>query len=149
MIDIIILIACTLCGFACGKYLEKRIKRKGEFYGDLTRSVMLLKINVDGRKLELARFNEEFVEQCSPQFAGYLSDGKIRCGLSAVQKNNVTKFFDNLSCASSDELSKHIEYYTGLLNADAKQVTEGEVAKVSIYVKLGVLFGLMVGIVLM
>ena len=149
MIDIIILIACTLCGFACGKYLEKRIKRKGEFYSDLTRYVMLLKINVEGRKLELARFNEEFVEQCGTIFAEYLRDGKIRCGLSAMEKNNVEKFFDNLSCASSEELGKHIEYYTALLNSDAKRVTEGEVAKASVYVKLGVLLGMMVGIVLM
>ena len=149
MVDIIILIACTLCGFVCGKYVEKRIKRKGEFFADLTRYVMLLKINVEGRKLELSKFNEEFSTQCSPVFADYLRDGKIRCSLNAMQKSNVTKFFDNISCASSEELEKHIEYYSALLNADAKQVTEKEVAKASVYVKLGVLFGMMVGIVLM
>lgn len=149
MIDIIILIACTLCGFACGKYLEKRVKRKGEFYTDLTRYVMLLKINVEGRKLEIARFNDEFCEQCSQIFADFLREQKIRCGLNAVQKSNVTKFFANLSCASSEELYKHIEYYSALLNADAKQIADGEVSKASIYVKLGALFGMMVGIVLM
>ena len=149
MLDILILIACTLCGFACGKYIEKRIKRKGEFFADLTRYVMLLKINVDGRKLELQQFNEEFSAQCSQIFADFLRDGKIRCSLSAMQKSNVTKFFDNLSCASSDELDKHIEYYSAILNSDAKQVAEGKVAKASVYVKLGVLFGIMVGIVLM
>ena len=149
MIDIIILIACTLCGFVCGKYVEKRIKRKGEFYSDLTRYVMLLKINVEGRKLELAQFNGEFCEQCGQTFAEFLREGKIKCSLNAMQKGNVTKFFENLSCASSEELDKHIEYYGALLNADAKQVTEGEVAKASVYVKLGVLFGVMVGIVFM
>ena len=148
MIDIIILIACTVCGFACGKYLEKRIKRKGEFFSDLTRYVMLLKINVEGRKLELPRFNEEFSAQCSQVFADFLCDGKIRCSLSAIQKSNVTKFFENLSCASSEELDKHIEFYSAVLGADAKQVTDGEVAKASVYVKLGILFGMMVGIVL-
>ena len=149
MSNIIILIACTLCGFACGKYIEKRIKRKGEFYNDLTRYVMLLKINVEGRKLEISRFNEEFSSQCSAIFADYLLDGKIKCSLNAMQKGNVTKFFDNLSCASSEELDKHIEYYSAVLGSDAKQVNEGEVAKASVYVKLGVLFGMMVGIVLM
>ena len=148
MIDIIILIACTLCGFACGKYLEKRIKRKGEFFSDLTRYVMLLKINVEGRKVELPRFNEEFCTQCSEVFAEFLHEGKIRCSLNALQKNNVSKFFENLSCASSEELAKHIDYYSALLAADAKQVAEGEVAKASVYVKLGILFGMMVGIVL-
>ena len=149
MTNIIIFIACTLCGFACGKYLEKRIKRKGEFYSDLTRYVMLLKINIDGRKLELSRFNEEFAEQCSPVFAEFIRDGKVKFGLNSQQKGNVTRFFDNLSCASSEELDKHIEYCSTLISADAKQVAEGEVAKASVYVKLGVLFGMMVGIVLM
>ena len=149
MIDIIILIACTLCGFVCGKYVEKRIKRKGEFMNDLTRYVMVLKINVEGRKLELGKFNEEFSSQCSQTFSTFLTDCKIRCSLNAMQKSNVSKFFDNLSCASSEELAKHIDYYGALLNADAKQVLEGEVAKASVYVKLGLLFGMMVGIVLM
>ena len=148
MIDIIILIACTLCGFACGKYLEKRVKRKGEFYSDLTRYVMLLKINVDGRKLEIAQFNSEFTSQCSQAFADFLCDTKVRCGLNAMQKSNVAKFFDNLSCGSSEEMAKHIDYHSAILSSDAKQATD-EVAKSSVYVKLGVLFGLMVGIVLM
>ena len=149
MINIIILIACTLCGFACGKYLEKRVKRKGEFYNDLTRYVLLLKINVACRKLEIGKFNDEFSEQCSPIFKDFLFDGKIKCSLNAIQKSNLTKFFDNLSCSSSEELGKHIDYYTVLINADAKQVTEGEVAKASVFAKLGILFGMMVGIVLM
>ena len=149
MSDIIILIACTLCGYACGKYLEKRIKRKGEFMNDLTRYVMLLKVNVEGRRIELAKFNEEFMTQCSQAFADFLSAGKMRCSLSAIQKSNVEKFFDNLSCASSEELRKHLDYYGTVLGTDAKQVLEGEVAKASVYGKLGLLFGLMVGIVLM
>ena len=149
MLDIIILIACTLCGFACGKYLEKRVKRKGEFYDDLTRYVMLLKINVEGRRLEISSFNDEFYSQCSPIFADFLRDGKIRCSLNAMQKGNVSRFYDTLSFSSSEELSKHIEYYGALINADAKQVADGEVAKASVYVKLGILFGMMVGIVLM
>ena len=148
MIDIIILIACTLCGLACGKYLEKRIKRKGEFYNDLTRYVSLLKINVQGRKLELARFNQEFCTQCSQVFADYLRDGKVRFSLNSLQKSNVSKFFDNLSCSSSTELYNHIDFCGNVLSADAKQA-ESEVAKASVYVKLGLLLGLMVGIVLM
>ncbi|MCH5160074.1 MAG: hypothetical protein J1F66_04410 [Clostridiales bacterium] len=149
MIDIIILITCILCGFACAKYLEKRVRSKGEFYNDLARYIMLLKINVEGRKLEIGKFNEEFSGQCGQLFRNFLVDGKIRCSLNAMQKGNVTNFFDNLSCGSSEELGKHIDYYGVLINADAKQVTESEVAKASIYVKLGILFGMMVGIVLM
>ena len=148
MIDIIILIACTLCGFACGKYIEKRVKRKGEFYSDLVRYLALLKINVDGRKLELQRFYDEFTSQCSQVFADYLRDGKLRFSLNALEKSNVGKFFDNLSCSSSTELYKHIEYCNGLLQSDATRA-ESEVAKASVYVKLGLLLGIMAGIVLM
>lgn len=148
MIDIIILIACILCGFACGKCFEKRAKCKGEFYNDLIRYLSLLKINVEGRKLELTRFNEEFSSQCSQVFGDFLREGKFKFSLSALQKGNVAKFFDNLSCASSSELNKHIDYYNGVLTADAKQA-ESEVAKASVYVKIGLLLGLMAGIVLM
>lgn len=148
MIDIIILIACTLCGFVCGKYVEKRAKRKGEFYSDLIKYLTLLKINVDGRKLELNDFNADFATQCSKTFAEYLQFRKLRCSLSSIQKSNLDKFFDNLSCASSTELNKHIEYSSSVLSNDAQQI-ESEVAKASVYVKLGLLLGLMAGIVLM
>ena len=148
MIDIIILIACTLCGFACGKYIEKRAKRKGEFYSDLVKYLTLLKINVDGRKLELNDFNADFTKQCSKPFAEFLQNRKLKCSLNALQKSNLDKFFDNISCASSTELNKHIEYCSGVLSNDATLI-ESEVAKASVYAKLGLLLGLMAGIVLM
>ena len=149
MIDIIILIACALCGFACGKYLERRVKRKGEFYNDLNRYLTLFKVNVEGRQVELSTFNSEFVANCSNTFREYLQNGKLKCSLSAMQKSDVTNFFDNLNCVSSQELTKHIEYYGALFSAEGKQVSEKEVAKASIYARLGILLGVMVGIVLM
>ena len=149
MLDIIILIACTLCGFALGKYLERRIKRKGEFYSDLNRYTALLKVNIEGRQVELSTFNSEFASNCSLTFREYLQNRKLKCSLSSVQKNDVKNFFDNLDCASSQELTKHIDYYSTLFAAEGKQVSEKEVAKSSIYVKLGILLGVMVGIVLM
>ena len=148
MINIIILIACTLCGFALGKYIERRVKHKGEFYNDLVRYLTLLKINVEGRKLELPDFNADFAKQCSSNFAEFMRTGKLKCSLNSLQKSNLNKFFDNLSCASSSELYKHIEYCVGVIGNDAKQI-ENEVAKASVYVKLGLLLGLMVGIVFM
>lgn len=147
MIDIVILIVCATCGFVCGKYLEKRIKYKGNFYLDLNRYVTLLKVNIEGRQIELSKFNEEFCENCSPVFREYIQNDKIRCGLSSVQKSNVYAFFGNLSCVSSQELTKHIDYYSYIFATENKQI-ESEVAKASIYVKLGILLGVMVGIVL-
>ena len=148
MLDIIILIACALCGFACGKYLEKRIRCKGGFYSDLQRYVTLLKLNVEGKQVELSDFDDEFCKSCSEVFCQYLQNNKFKCALSASQKSNVNEFFANIGCVSSEELIKHIDYYKAVFDADAKKVSE-EVTKASIYTKLGILLGVMVGIVLM
>ena len=148
MLDIIILILCTLCGFACGKFLEKRIKRKGEFYTDLLRYVTLFKLNVEGKLIELATFNEQFCQNCSASFAQYIQEGKIKCAFTSLQKGNITSFFNNTGCVSSEELIRHIDYYKAVFETDAKQISE-QVAKSSIYTKLGILLGVMVGIVLM
>ena len=147
MLDIIILIACALCGFACGKYLEKRIKRKGQFYSDLIRYVTLLKVNVEGKQVELSEFNEEFCTFCSEPFREYVEEGKVIRSLSSLQKGNVNGFFDNIGCVSSEELIRHIDYYKTVFESDAKKISE-EVGKASIYTKLGILLGVMVGIIL-
>lgn len=148
MLDIIILIACSLCGFACGKYLEKRVKRKGEFYSDLQRYVTLLKVNIEGKQVELDSFNEEFCRSSSEAFSQYVLDGKVKCALTSLQKSNVVAFFDNIGCVTSQELIRHIEYYKTVFEQDAKKISD-EVTKASIYTKLGILLGVMVGIVLM
>ena len=148
MIDIVILIACAMCGYACGKYLEKRVKLKGEFYSDLNRYLSLFKVNIEGRQIELAKFNEVFCVNSSSVFREYLQNSKIKCSVTSVQKENINAFFGNLNCVSSQELAKHIEYYSYVFATDIKQI-ESEVSKSSIYVKLGILLGVMVGIVLM
>ena len=148
MLDIIILITCSLCGYLCGKYLQGRIKRKGDFYTDLQRYVSLLKVNIEGKQLELNDFNEQFSSNCSNTFKQFIVDGKMKCAISSTAKANVKSFFDNIGCVSSQELIRHIDYYKAVFDIDAKKVSE-EVAKSSIYTKLGVLLGVMVGIVLM
>lgn len=149
MTNIILLIACILCGYACGKYVEKRVKRKGEFFADLYRYAASLKANVDGRRVELDKFNDEFTSGCSSVFRSYLVEGKIKCSLSAVQKSNITNFFRNLSCASSKELTEHLEYFSTQFESESKVIFENEVSKASVYVKLGILLGAMIGIVFM
>ena len=148
MTDILIVICCILGGFALGKFIEKQICIKGKFYQDLNKYVALLKDNVNGRQLELAKFNEEFVKRSGTVFAEFLENGKLKLHLSKSQKNNVSAFFDNLDCASSQALIEHINFHSGLLSDDAKTVLENEVAKSSIYGKLGMLLGAMLGILL-
>ena len=148
MFGIIILLACTLCGFACGKYLEKRTRRKGMFYSDLQRYITLLRSNIEGKQVELCVFNEEFCKNSSETFRQYIDEGKVKCSLTSLQKSNVEGFFNNLGCVNSQELLRHIDYYKVVFESDAKKISE-EVSKASIYAKLGILLGVMVGIVLM
>lgn len=149
MTDIIILIACTLCGYACGKYLERRVKNKGVFLADLNRYVSLLKVNIEGRQLELSKFNSEFCRNCSQVFQEYLASSKIKCSLPTAQKESVASFFSNLSCSSSQALTRHLEYYSTVFADMEKQFNDKEMPTLSMYVKLGILLGVMLGIVLM
>ena len=107
-----------------------------------------MKINIKGRKVELARFNAEFCVGSSKVFADYVMDGELKCALKQSQKNNLTQFFENLSCTTSEVLEKHIEYYAEIFAADSKEIAK-EVASVSIYSKLGLLLGIIVGILLL
>lgn len=148
MLDIIIIICCVLGGFALGKCFEKGINEKGRFYQDATRYAASLKENVVGRQLEIARFNNDFGKTCGKAFAEYLADGKVKVRLTKLQKDNLSAFFDNLDCASSQELVQHLDYHGKLLTDETKNVLDKEVAKAAIYSKLGMLLGAMLGILL-
>lgn len=148
MLDIIIIICCVLGGFALGKFLENKVGEKGKFYKDLTRYVAALKENVSGRQLEIAKFNDEFAKSCSKPFANYLQTSKLNLTLKKSQKENITFFFDNLDCASSQALIQHLDYQGKILIDDGKEVLDKEVVKASIYSKLGMLLGAMLGILL-
>lgn len=149
MIDIIVFIGCVLCGYFIGKYLEKGVSRKGAFYQDVRRYAVGLRENVTGRQLELDKFNSEFTQNCSADFAEYIESGKVKCRLSHNQKKNLADFFGNLDCVSSQQLSEHIDYYGKILEDDCKQVTEKEASKAGVYGKIGMLLGAMLGIMLM
>lgn len=148
MIDIIIIICCVFSGFALGKFIENKICEKGKFYKDITRYVASLKDNVSGRQLELYKFNDEFAKSCCRPFAEYLYTGKLKLALKKTQKENITAFFDNLDCASSQALIQHLDYQGKILIDDGKEVLDKEVMKASIYSKLGMLLGAMLGILL-
>ena len=79
-------------------------------------------------------------------FACYILHGELKVRLSKTQKENLTGFFDNLDCVSSQSFIEHINYYSKIFECDAKNVLQGEVMKASIYGKLGMLLGAMLGI---
>ncbi len=147
MTDIVIVIACSLCGFALGKYLEKRIRDKSSFYADLNRYISQFKVNIDGRQVELQTFNAVFCQSCGTTFGEYLMGNKLKCRLSNTERKTVKDFFDNISAVSSDELKRHLEYYSDIFAAESKRISE-EAVKSSIYAKLGILLGVMAGIIL-
>ena len=149
MIDIIIVICCILAGFALGKFIERRINEKGKFYRDLNSYVSLLKDNVTGQQLEIETFNKKIATNSSSKvFADYIQSHELKIGLTKSQKSNLTGFFDNLDCASSQALLDHLNYYEKILEDDAQKVLQQDVAKASIYSKLGMLLGAMLGILL-
>lgn len=138
-----------MCGYALGKYLEKRSVEKGQFYQDLRKYVSQLKENIGGRNLEIDSYNSSFASNSSRIFADYLMAGKIKCRLSDTQKNNLNEFFGSLDCVSSEQLSAHIEYYEKVLLEDLRYVQEKEVARAAVYGKVGALIGAIIGILFM
>ena len=147
MLDIVIIIACSLCGFAVGKYLEKRIRNKNSFFVDLNKYIASFRINVDGRQLERDLFNAEFSESCGDGFREYLKGGKLKCKLSAPEQKEIKDFFENLGEVSSVELKKNLDYYSYVFSEKSKLIAE-QSNKASVYVKLGILLGVMAGILL-
>ncbi len=147
MINIIIFFLCSLSGFLIGKFFEKRISEKGEFYRDLQKYVISFEENVEGRMVELSKFNDGFCDGSSESFVLYLKDKKTKIYFSKIQKKNLSAFFDNLSCISSQELLNHLNYFKRVFEEDGKRVNE-EVSRANLYSKLGLLLGAMVGILL-
>lgn len=145
MLDIIILICCTLIGFALGKLFEKKICAKGRFYQDLTAYIVLLRDNVVGRQLELSSFNESFVQNCGEAFGVYLLKSELQVRLDKAKRKNLEAFFNGMDCISSSALIEHINYYGKVFSEDAKSARE-DAAKSSIYPKIGMLLGAILGI---
>lgn len=147
MLDIVILIACSLCGFAIGKYLERRARMLTSFYSDLTKYAELLALNVESKQTALPLFNERFAESCGESFGEYLLQNKLRVKLVPSQKKSLEEFFFNLGALGSRELANHIAYYKAIFSAQAKECSDKS-AKAAIYPKLGILLGVSVGILL-
>lgn len=144
MTGIIIFICTTLCGFLCGKFIQKGVLQRQQLFSDVVRYVALLKINVQGKQKELRQFNAEFAQNCSQVFADYLSESKLP-RMNALQKKLVADFFGNLDCISGNELLQHMEMFETQF-ADCLKDCDAEAKKSSVYVKTGLLLGAMAGI---
>lgn len=144
MTRIILLICCILCGFLIGRYLQKQVQAKNQMYLDLLKYIAALKLNVNGRQVELERFNADFCVNCSGAFCSVLQQIKYP-HLKADKRKTVQDFFANLNCASGNQLLQHLEFYEAQLRPDAEQCAQAA-AKSSVYVKIGILLGAMVGI---
>ena len=144
MTHIIILLCCILCGFLVGRFLQKQVIVRNQMYLDLQKYFSALKLNVGGRQLELNKFNSDFSATCSGAFCAVLQHNKYP-HMKAHKRKTVQDFFANLNCASSSQLLQHLEFYEAQIRPDAEQSTE-DAKKSSVYVKIGILLGAMVGI---
>ncbi len=144
MTNIILFICCVLGGFLCGVYLKKRVMQKYALFSDLVKYTAALQLNVTGKQLEISDFNSKFCESSNLVFKEVLQENKYP-SLSSTQKNTVQDFFSNLNCASGSALMEHLVFYQKQFEA-CLQETDGEAKKSSLYVKLGLLLGVMIGI---
>lgn len=133
-----------MCGFLVGRFLQKQVIAKNQMYLDLLKYVAALKLNVNGRQVELAVFNADFCANCSEPFAALLQQNKYP-RMPADKRKTVQDFFANLNCASAGSLLQHLEFYEAQLRPDAEQSAQ-VAAKSSVYAKIGILLGAMVGI---
>lgn len=144
MINIILSICCILMGLLLGIAVKKQIVARAEVFSDAVKYAELFKLNVTGKRLEVAQFNANFLQECSKPFRAYFTD-KDCCRLSAQQRKHLKDFFDNLDCINGEALLQHLNFCQSVLQDDLS-ICKDAAAKSSLFVKLGLLLGVMVGI---
>lgn len=144
MIQIFALVCCVSSGMFAGIFLRKRAIRKNEFFADLMRYISALQLNVSGRQQELGAFNEDFAKNCSETFREALLNRSYP-NVSRIQKQNLDAFFSNLDTPGGSALLQHLEFFKKLFDNDCDEAA-ASAKKSFVYVKLGILFGAMVGI---
>lgn len=144
MINIILLICCICVGFLLGRVVQKQAIARSELFADAVKYAELFQMNVLGKRLEVAKFNANFLEDCTEPFKNYLSKNG-GCKLSPQQKKHLENFFQNLDCTSGEVLLQHLQFYEKVFRDDWN-VCKEEAAKSALFVKLGLLLGAMVGI---
>ena len=147
MLDIVCVILCSLLGFSLGLFVERSVKSRCAFWADMDKYISRFAVNVDGRQLELPGYNGEFAGECGALFAEYLRTGKLKGRFLREEKLLVDRFFSGLNAVSSEDLKRHLAYYSVIIGEKNKQAA-AQASKASIYVKLGILFGVMAGIIL-
>lgn len=148
MTNIIILICTILAGFLVGRHFANIQMQRGQFFGDLTKYIILLKANISSRRDELDTFNKDFSQSSSEVFRNYLLGGSNPSFLTKKQRALVDAFFASLSNTTSVQLLNNLDYYQKLIELENSTV-EKDARNGVVSVKLGVLLGVMVGILLM
>lgn len=144
MSNIILLICCISIGFLVGNVFRKQCVWEADLLGDAVKYVAALKLNVGGRRAELTKFNEEFLEEASDAFRCYFQ-GTNKVRLQSERKKHLQKFFANVDCASAEQLLQHLDFYHEIFLGDFEVCRQRKKTS-AIYVKLGLLCGAMVGV---
>ncbi len=144
MSNIILLICCISVGFLVGNVFRKQCVWEADLFGDAVKYVATLKLNVAGRRVELAQFNQEFLLEASDAFRCYMQ-GASKVHLSSERKKHLQNFFTNVDCASAEQLLQHLDFYHEIFLADFEVCRQRKKTS-AVYVKLGLLCGAMVGV---
>lgn len=148
MTDIIIVLCCILAGFLVGLFLKKTATKRRDIFFDAVKYSSALRLNVVGRQQEMQLFNAAFTQNCSEAFAVYLTESKLPPFFPKRQTALLAEFFGNLDCVSGEQLLSHLSFYQPQLDDSLKEF-EAAAKKSTVYVKLGLLVGAMVGILFM
>ena len=149
MLSVIVLVCCAAAGVACGVFATNRQKQRKQFLFDAHRYVVELKINVNGRRCLIADFNKEFAATACDAFKEYLTGDKHLTVDNSSDSKTVSKFFEELQgCCSSDLILSCLERYEGIFGALCKKCDD-KFKDEHLYVKLGFLLGITIGIILM
>ncbi len=149
MTDILLLICCIFVGLLLGLFLQRRERERSEFVKDLSNYVDLLRLNLDTKRRPIKEINKEFGEKCGKAFRAYLTDPTANIPTDKQLRADVVAFTQGLSCGSSAELAKHLDYYGKMFAELADKAEKEGKSKSGLFVKLGLLLGAMVGILFM
>ena len=116
---------------------------------DLSNYVALLRLNLDTKRRPIKEINKEFGEKCGKAFRTYLTDPTAYIPTDKQLRADVVAFTQGLSCGSSSELAKHLDYYGKMFAELADKAEKDGKSKSGLFVKLGLLLGAMVGILFM
>ncbi|MCM1043841.1 MAG: stage III sporulation protein AB [Corallococcus sp.] len=144
MTDIVILILTGITGFLVGKHLENKLTKRERVFGELCAFCDSMANNIKSEKIALNDFIDMYQKKSSDEFS------KVIKGASPIlakhENEKVAEFLDGIKTSNTDFCLRHIERYSEIFKSFLeKQLAEAN-SKRNVYIKVGVLMGIAVGL---